>query len=294
MGLLDSNFIYWAETKGVISTECLELGQLFSRSVDASKTGDKFVIPKHLIPPEQKSTAQSTAVWKKMEALAVKCKQQFIDMAVQSSDDVNVAFSEVLIRAILQNKVRGMPEYELFGMLKKWCHGQYPDESDFKEKLVEFSKHINFGKLTLRQKIDVVEVGIPIKNVTNALNLSQLLTTDMMQKFNLHDPHNRWFFFFESTSADFNWADLLHAVTTYPESMVVYKLPNGITFALHFLTRLDTGQYEIKAGSIISYLFSPSFQLLHRHVLGSSFSIDLNADFYSCIEMVKGGTPLCG
>lgn len=54
MGLLNSFFLYWAESKGVQSTECQQVGQLFSRSVDASKTGDKFVIPKHLCPPKER------------------------------------------------------------------------------------------------------------------------------------------------------------------------------------------------------------------------------------------------
>lgn len=278
MGLLNSHYLYWAETKGVQSTECQELGQLFSRSVDASKTGDRFVIPKHLNPPKERSPPECAAIWNQMETVAAEFSEQFTNFVLEGADNVD-NFSEDFITVILQSKTRKLPEFDLLNMLKKWCYSQDFTDSECLEKLVEFSKRINFGKLTLKQKLSALEIGIPVEMVTNALNSSQLLTTEMMQQFSLSDPHNRWCLFFQAASADFNWDDLLAALTTYPESLVAFKLSSGVIFALHFLTKVKTGNYQLVAGSVISYFFSSTFQLLRRHVLGSTFSIDLNADF---------------
>lgn len=276
MGLLNSHYLYWAETKGVQSTECQELGQLFSRSVDASKTGDKFVVPKHLIPPRCRSVAESTAVWKRMELVATEFSEQFTESVIQSADP---SFSAKFIAKILQSKIRKIPEFDLLTMLKKWCYSQELTESECMKKLVELSKHINFGKLTLEQKLDALELGIPVEMVTNALTTTQLLTAEMMRQFSLTDPHNRWCFYFHAASAEFDWDDLLTAVSTYPESLVVFKLSSGVIFALHFLTKMKTGDYQLEAGSIVGYFFSAKFKLMRRHVLGSTFSIDFNTDF---------------
>ncbi len=285
MGLLNSHYLYWAETKGVQSIECQELGQLFSRSVDASKTGDKFTIPKHLLPPKGKSAIlSSSTVWTRMEQLAEESKHQFFaDFTSKPAADAH--FSESFIRTILQDQFRKIPEFELLNMLKKWCYSQCYSDSECTEKLISFSKYINFGKFSLQQKLSAMELGIPVKLVTNALNSSQFLTMEMMQKFSLHDPHNRWCFYFHATSADFRWSDLINAVTTYPESLLIYRLPGDITFALHFLSKLKIGEDKILAGSIISYFLSSSFKLLHRHVLDSSFSIDLNREF---LQLYRG------
>lgn len=223
-----------------------------------------------------------------MEIAAVEFSHSFTDLVIQSAAaDGAAGFSEDIILAILQCKARKVPEFDLLNLLKKWCYSQSFTDDECLEKLIEFSKHIKFGKLTLKQKLVALELGVPVRMVTNALNTTKLLTVEMMEKFSLHDPHNRWCFFFQTTSAEFNWEDLLNAVTIYPESLLICRLQSGVLFALHFLTVLKTGEYELKAGSIISYFFSPRFKLLQRHVLGSSFSIDLNADF---IQLYRNST----
>ena len=278
MGLLNSHYLYWAETKGVQSAECQELGQLFSRSVDASKTGDRFVVPKHLTPPKDGRAAESTtAVWKRMAVVAAEFSEQFTGTLIHGADSL-AGFSEEFLAGILQSKAWKIPEFDLLTLLRKWCYSQELPEAECMQKLVRFAKHLNFGKLTLHEKLSALELGVPVEIVTNALTSTKLLTAEMMQQFSLADPHNRWCFYFQSTSAEFNWSDFLTAVTTYPESLVVFKLSSGVVFALHFLSMMKMGDYQIEAGSVIGYFFSSNFKLLRRHVVGSIYSIDLNAD----------------
>lgn len=285
MGLLNSYYLYWAEAKGVSSNECQQLGQLFSRSVDASKTGDFFTIPKHLAPPARRAKPM-VVVWKKMESLAEEFKQQFSFLVIPAHVEDAACLSEDFILGILHDKNRKIPEFELLSVIKKWCYSQYDIDSECTKKMIELSTHINFSKLTLQQKLSALELGIPVGMVTNALNSSQLLTTEMIQMYGLTDPHNKWCFFFQATSAEFQWDSLLCAVTTYPESLVICRLSGGIIFVLHFLAKLEVGDYQLLPGSAISYLFSSSFKLLRRHVLGSAFSIDLNPDF---LQLYRNG-----
>ena len=51
MGKIDSYYKYWIIKKGADSSECQRLGKLFSRSVDATKTGEVVSIHGDLKPP---------------------------------------------------------------------------------------------------------------------------------------------------------------------------------------------------------------------------------------------------
>ena len=98
MGKTDSYYNYWANKKGAGCSECKTLGKLFSRSVDATKTGDVVSIQPHLKPPLGDSNADSANetststihVWEKMEKRATEKKavNNVIDYEANVSVDV--------------------------------------------------------------------------------------------------------------------------------------------------------------------------------------------------------------
>ena len=45
-GKIDDLFRKWADVKGSDCEECQQLGLLFTRAIDAAKSGEKVVIPK--------------------------------------------------------------------------------------------------------------------------------------------------------------------------------------------------------------------------------------------------------
>ena len=280
MGKIDSYFNYWADVKGAGCEECVSLGKLFSRSVDASKTGDIVPINSRLKPPVdgRQISETSNAVWKVMLGKAKEKKEQLQKQVVNEMLCCEVApvVSERFILDTIQQQSTYFTEYQLFQLVRRWCLAQNLSDEESVEKLTKYSMYINFGKLTVDQKVAIIDSGIPQEIVTNALNKSKLLSREMLSYFSLHTSLEQWNFYFHSSSFDFNWDHMLRALEHNDECLIVLHLPGGVTIGVHFLDKVHLGITDLNSGSVIAYFFSAHFGLHQRHVLGQDFTLNLN------------------
>ena len=297
MGKIDGYYKYWANKEGAGCSKCQTLGQLFSRSVDATKTGEVVVIPPHLKPPlVEDSIADTTSssteihahVWEKMEKQAKKMKQALSEDIVQRENASTM--SEEFIWSLLENKVPNLSEFQLLQLIQNWCSHHSSSDNECRQKLLEFAMQINFGEFTIDQQVVAVDCGIPLKTVTNALNTSKLLPKTLLEKFLLYDPHRSWRFYFNSTSAEFNWKHLLRGLQGHPESMVIIRLRDEVTFVLHFLSPPQIGETDLNSGSVVAYFSSNHFSLDLQCVLGSTFKLILNEETLQLFRGKKTAT----
>lgn len=298
MGKIDTCYKYWADRKGAGCNECVELGKLFSRSVDASKTGDHVSIPDRLKPVLEESNTEvasgdsasesCTRVWQEMDRRAKEQKMAFSEAVVLVDDPI--AIDEEFVLDLLQNRFPNLSEFQLFKFLLRWCSHTYSSDKEYRFNLLKLARHIKFGEFTVDQQVEAIDAGIPPKMVTNALNKSLLLPQSLLQKFLLSDPHHTWRFYFHSDSSEFNWKHLLRGIQHHPESMVIISLSNKITFVLHFLLPPELGETDISDGSIVTYFSSARFDLDQQCVLGSNFKLELNDQTLQLYQQHKGRT----
>ena len=273
MGKIDSNFKWFADLKGVDCTECEQLGKLFSRSVDQTKTGDVVKIPKHLQRPNDQTTNQKPAqnkVWVTMQQKAEEKKKEFANKT--DASEVSACSEDFIWSLVLESLVTD--DFKLFRLVQQWCQSQYSSEEESLAKLLEFSQCINFGKMSIDKRIAVMDAGIPKELVTNSLNWSKLLTPEMLSHFCMQSPHCGWHCYV-SSSTKFQWAHLMQAVQEYKESFVVVDLGDGLICAIHFSCTLPLGESEITPGSITAYFFSSHFDYKEQHILGKNYYVSL-------------------
>lgn len=283
MGKINSAFQYWADTEGVESYQCRQLGELFSRSVDASKTGDVVKIPKSLeIPKEVPQILPTPRVWKEMEERAKRKKaelmQEVVHTCLSTDEKVGHTIEEKFVWSLVKEENLSMSEFKVFEFVLRWCSSQSFSEEEMLRKVREFAECINFGKFTVDEQLAAIDAGIERKVVTNALNKSQLLSPKMLEPFSLQDASQSWCFYFRSGVANFQWQDLLRALNQFNESMLVFKLRDQVTFILHFLSTLQLGETELDFGTAVAYFYSAHFDYHFRHVLGPSYSLLLNQE----------------
>ena len=299
MGKIDAYYKYWANIKGAGCTECQTLGKLFSRSVDATKTGDAVSVPPNLIPPlvpesviEDATGDKVCFVWEVMEKRAVEKKKQLSQEVVLQAETNVQLLTEEFIYSLLDMEI-GIPnitEFQLLKLIYQWCNNQYSSsESEAHRKFKEFSMHINFGELTLEQQVSAIDFGIPLKEVTNALNHSSL-SPNLVTKFSLDNPHRNWRFYFRATSADFKWRNLLHGIQSYHESLLIIKLPEEVTFVIHFRSKIKPGQTDLDSDSVVVYFSSSHFNLNLQCALGSDFKVILDEDKLQLFRESIGAT----
>ena len=289
MGLIDTYYKFWADYKGIQSAECQGLGKLFSRSVDATKTGDCVNIPKPFLPPKEEFqkwrenhfalSGSSMKVWQLLDQKATELYQKRQNSTILNSLQTNIVpiISEDFVWNAIGNQQRGVSEYQLFLFILQWIDAQQFSHDESAEKLKAFSMHIDFGKFTVDEQKAAIDNGIPLGLVTNALNSSQLLSSAMLQHFLLDVPHLEWHYYIHSAAADVDWQHLIRAVRDFPESLFIFQLFDEAFVCLHFMCSLPTGDnIPLKPGSITSYLFSPHFEYYQRHVLVGNYFITLD------------------
>ena len=289
MGLIDTYYKFWADYKGIESAECQGLGKLFSRSVDATKTGDYVNVPKPLLPPKDEFQmwrenhsalpGQSVKVWQILDQKATELyhKRQNSTILNSLQTDIAPVISEDFVWHAFWNKQRGVSEYELFLFILQWIDAHQFSHDESAEKLKAFCMHIDFGKFTVDEQKAAIDKGIPLGLVTNALNSSQLLSNAMLQHFHLDVPHSEWHYYISSAGADMDWQHLIRAVRDFPECLFIFQLFDEVFVCLHFMCSLPTGDnIFLKPGSIASYLFSPHLEYYQRHVLVGNYFISLD------------------
>ena len=286
MGKISNYFQYWADTIGPGCKECEELGAWFSRSVDSSKTGDKVRIPNYLrpplpdpdTPPPQEVTEK---VWVKMGKLACERKQKLSEEITEDAltDESSIsAITEEFVTDLLLDQDRGISEYKVFCLLYKWCDAQQLTDTDKLEKLRALSDHINFGKLTMKERLEAIQLGISRAKVMNALNKSRLLNKQMLESFYLDLPSCGWKFYLRESSADFDWRHLFRAIKGYPESLLILQIQDEhiqYTLGFHFLGPFEEGESVIPAGALTAYFFSPKFGYMLRYVIECKYNLNL-------------------
>jgi len=305
MGKIDANFKYFAELKGINCAECKELGIYFSRSVDSTKTGDAVKIPRHLQRPASNASSQvldpvparqtlaeqqipikckllaehqapmQQCIWITMEEVANKTYAHLTNNILDDKEITASFLSETFIRDILQNS-SGCSDFKLFELAQKWCYSMYSDERESTSKLMELSRHIDFGKMTIDERMKVMDAGIPKDLVLNALNWSNLLTQDMLSNFSMQLPQCGWHFYLSSVSDNFTWHHLMNALHKYNESLLTIDLGNGVTSVLHFKCTVPLGKSDVIPGSIVAYFYSSHFGLKEMYELGQNYNINLD------------------
>lgn len=286
MGKINNYFLYWAGTIGPGCKECEELGAWFSRSVDSSKTGDRVRIPNYLRPPLSDPDAPppqevTEKVWVKMERLASQRKQSLSEEITEDvlSDENSIsAITEEFVTDVLLNQDRGTSEYKVFCLLYKWCASLQLTDTDKLEKLRTLSDHINFGKFTMKERLEAIQLGISRGKVMNALNKSRLLNRQMLESFYLDLPSCGWKFYLRESTADFDWRHLFRAIHGYPESLLILRIQDDhiqYTLGFHFLGPFEEGESVIPAGALTAYFFSPKFDYKLRYVIECKYNLNL-------------------
>ena len=286
MGKIDWCFKYWARVLGVDSDQCRKLGMLFSRSVDAAKTGDIVTIPPNLRPPKETTSTPDCSskkspqpVWQIMEDAAKTClcnRSKIITIAYPDDHSVGAGVTEEFVRDLVQDKQVNISEFRLFQFVNAWCHNQPLSDDQIFKKLLEFSEYINFGKFTVDEQRAAIDMGIPQPMVTNALNKCKLLSPIVLDYFSLRSPHCGWHFYFRSDRVEFKWDHLLRAIQRHNESLIFFEISDGVIAGLHFLKKFETGETELEEGTVVAYFFSTDFDYKLRHVLGPQYTLRLD------------------
>lgn len=216
---LDALFDRWADTKGINSAECKTVAALFSRAIDAAKTGERVRIPDHILNAPAKNDSSDSFVWQKLyqRAKLFESDQTTEDAVTGKVDD----FEEEDMLAVVSNQESRLSEFRLFRCLYKWC--QQPN----KERDIHNYIHvIDFSKFS-QEQCRLLPADIPnakLEILLNPLHQSKILSKQDVETFKLERGHERrWRLLYRTEGGEMSWR-VLHNVLSSPlEKLLVFK-----------------------------------------------------------------------
>ena len=279
MGRINNYFIRWADEKGVSSDECERLGQLFSRAVDAVKTGDALDIPMGLVPPTSNfDNLQREQVWQIMLREATKYKERFAERLIK---EIKTNICQEFALEIISYECSNISEFEKFKFAFLYLQNTpKPDMAACIELFMDkYYQFIDFGKFTIIQKREAVLMGFPKCRLLNALMKSLILSETDLHHFFMDSPQCRWNHLLSKYQDEFDWRHLLKALTTYDKILLVFEMPDGVIIQLQFHERQTVGkEIVVDPGTVTAILISKHFGYRNKYVVGPSFYIDLTED----------------
>ncbi|KAH3869363.1 uncharacterized protein LOC127868002 isoform X1 [Dreissena polymorpha] len=281
MGRVDKLFNMWADRNGVGSVECERLGQLFSRVVDASKTGDLVEIPKALctVEPVSEIDAAKTYVWVRMKLSASALKDEFKSRTITEPNLNMENISDEFIYDMAYQAQGNITECDKFTFLFRYLTSttQLPDE------IIEcfldlYGNSINFSLFTTAEKQIAIESGIPVQIVMNALNRSCILRHEELKFFEMDRPSNAWHFIAYLDAVDFRWEYIKYTLTTNEKSLIVFRLQDDVIFELQVIGKLVENKEpeKLNGGNISAVLYSRHFGYKRKYILGNEYWLDFS------------------
>ena len=289
---VDKYFNKWADSEGVNSKECERLGRLFSRVIDASKTGEPVNIPTALTGIED-DISSDKYVWVKMKRQANLFKQEFgAQLIQQNQNGLTDHVTKCFVKEIVGQPVSNITEYDKFQFILNFLHAIGTEPTDVIDAFLrEYADYINFAMFSVVEKRSAEALGIPHATITNALNKSKILTKEDISCFQMHTSASPWNFYFRHAHDQFDWVHLIKALTEQDRTCIVFKMPNQVTVVLQFMQRQVLGiEQEVSPGTVCALLYSKHFGLVRKYILGPSYLLDFTRDTLQLYRQTKPKT----
>ena len=282
-GILANLYESWADLKGPGCNECELIGKLFGRAIDATKTGEEIRIPKWLAK-KTLSFGKCNYIWYQMEENAKVFKNKLLtddlsDAVLPSvaTSDVEVEntsglyfvenISEEYLIEILSDNYCNVTEFQKFILIWPYARAKYRYEEAVKYINEDYIYYIKFSMFSSIEKHAAVEIGVPVEIVCNALNQATIFPQDELEHFNMLKGYSAWGLCYQSSHDKFDFDILIRALMNNTESLISFRLPDGVVLVFQFDIPLKLGEeLVLHPGSMSSFMISKQFKISKKSV----------------------------
>ncbi|CAB9503937.1 polymerase alpha-associated DNA helicase A [Seminavis robusta] len=256
-GRVNNLYRTWGDLKGVTSSQCKRLGELFARVVDSAKSGEKIRIDPGLIISKESrpvATATSKYVWQRLEFAANEFVQERVqrgDLPVdtadsgqeeQTTDDSDEAVAldvdnlETFLMDLLSRDHLAMSEFTKFGLIMQHLRG------DIKAFLCsQFAALIDFGRFSSEERgVAVRKHGVPTGVLQNQIRFFSRIVgfrTQFLKKHELDGEDTIWKFHWrpDSKRSHCHFSSMIaHALRKNTDALMILQLPDSVVLLLRF------------------------------------------------------------
>ncbi|CAF0708569.1 unnamed protein product [Brachionus calyciflorus] len=272
VGLLNNLWCKWCDLEGVLSSKCLLLANLFSRAIDAAKTGESLKIPNELRKIPTNVDDEKNFVWKVMISNARYYLQESFRQQLNTPKEFSIIDDSTLYQLIEQKSLL-IDDYRLFRSLYKYLF----DMNDKKHLFYQLIYSINFDFFTSRQIKDIL-IDCPLlcqDFLSNSLLRSKILPKKFAKSIQF-DNQIAWSLY-HSSENDLNWYILNDFMEKKCNKLLVfefdvYGVKRVIVLFVNYRVCSEACTNHLDSAVAIAYMCIGNSMEMYRREIGQDFT----------------------
>ena len=240
----------------------------------------QVVIPEALRKPELEDGGDEK-VWQRLATLSSERKARMREKVVKKDDTLPLQFiSEEFALGLLEEKCSNISEYDKFQFIWEFCNTKMEDQAVALSYMKDvFQQHFSFALMSLEERLDAIQIGIPQDVVHNALLKSSILVPEDISFFASAFQKLGWCHISSSSHSEFDPQQHLLSLTEGGGVLVLFQLPDLVALAFLFPGPLTPGEgIEMDAGSMQVFFISRRFDLRRQFISPNGFYYDLTPE----------------
>uniref|UniRef100_A0A0G4FYX3 Uncharacterized protein n=1 Tax=Chromera velia CCMP2878 TaxID=1169474 RepID=A0A0G4FYX3_9ALVE len=272
VGLIDTLFCRWRDEKGPGSMECEYLGKLFSRAIDAAKTGETVRVPltlrdvpassSLLIPASdtQAVPGRSRPIWLRLEDEILRHLSRESEGGGEGEGEgdekaeLHGERDRLLVSSLERREWEKVTRHsrlstdEKLQFLLPALH-RAREEFKFEEwisRLKELARELNLSRLSLPEQKRAFEAGIPRILLCNALSYSEILSAEALHTFLLESSNPGWRLFHRAAGPSSDLRPLGAALRQTQRTLAVLDLLTTPTTQAGNVQESSAGEVRVR------------------------------------------------
>ena len=230
--------------------------------------------------PEREERGEEK-VWQRLALLSSERKARIKDSMVRDGNMLQQVLTEGFLIDLLTEANSTISEFSKFKFCWEFCSNKRG--KDAAEGLIymkmTFLHLFNFALMSLRERVETIQMGIPQACVYNALHKSSVLTPEDIAFFKSSFQQLGWCLLSTSSRSEFTPQEHLLSLTEGGGVLLLFQLPDMVTLAFLFPGALTVGLgVELEAGSMQAFFISRRFHLRQQFICPTGFYYDLTEE----------------
>lgn len=278
VGTVNNYWCKWADYAGVNSAQCIMLANLFSRAVDAAKSGENIQLPIELKEIPDKKSDSKRYVWEQMVSNA----KSFLLKSIGDHEFLQLISDDELI-SLLKNENLRIDDFRLFRTIYQYMFNPKTNKKHVFYKLIDYICFDYFTKDQIKLlRFDCSELNEDY--LINSLYRSHFMPKGFARYLQENQNLNWSLYYSAKTNEEINWHVINNFMQQNCNKLLIFEFSMGgdmkriIAIAVNYALKLNEFvTHDVKLNASV-YMSIGNGCKTYRSIITDEFTWSLEDD----------------